>query len=181
MAGAVLFASMDTDEKRATIFPVITDDRCHAAFINRLLIHEFAHTNKCYSWLGGRSYGALGDQLKSFSYSPFNAVGLGFTMAFPILQVAYWMGFDPILIVGMDHEYPGLEDPQKHFYRDDERYASLFEKAPGPYAPAAWRRGADEVLGYCREAFDKAGRRIINLSRPTKCDVFEKEDIAKWT
>jgi hypothetical protein len=95
---------IDTPEKRATVFPLIEDDRCKAAWINRLMIHEFAHTNKCYSWLGGRAYGANDDQLRRFSHNPFFVVGLGYTMAFPMLQIAMYLGFDPVLIVGMDHE-----------------------------------------------------------------------------
>lgn len=169
---------MDTPEKRITIIPTITDNRCKAAFINRLMIHEFAHTNKCYSWLGGRTYGANDNQVRQFSMNPLFAVGLGYTMAFPILQVAYYMGFQTILIVGMDHDYPDTKS--KHFYDDDEKYMRLFEVAPGPYSNAAWRKGADTVLQACRDVFDKAGRRIINLSEPTECAVFERGKLSEW-
>ena len=169
---------LDTAEKRATMLPVLMDDRCEGAFINRLMFFEFQHISKCYSWLGGRAYGAHRHELSSFSMTPFKAVGIGYTMAFPILQVAYWIGWDPILIVGMDHEYPDTKS--KHFYDDDERYASLFEVAPGPYSPKAWRTGADEVLQKARDVFAKAGRRIINLSLPTKCDIFETGKLEDW-
>jgi hypothetical protein len=169
---------LNSDEKRATMLPVIMDERCEAAFINRLMFFEFQHIGKCYSWLGGRAYGATGHELTSFSMAPFRAVGLGFTMAFPILQIAYWIGWDPILIVGMDHEYPDTKS--KHFYDDDERYAALFEVAPGPYSNEAWRAGADRVLQKCRDEYDKAGRRIINLSEPTKCDIFERGRLEDW-
>lgn len=169
---------LDTPEKRATILPLIMDDRCRAAWINRLLIYEFSHTNKCYSWLGGRTYGASDKQLRQFSKKPYAVVGLGYTMAFPILQVAMWLGFETILIVGMDHDYP--EGKQKHFYADDERYAALFEVAPGPYTADAWRRGADDVLRTCKAEFDQAGRRIVNLSEPTKCDIFERGKLEDW-
>jgi hypothetical protein len=168
---------LDTPEKRATILPTIMDDRCKAAFMNRLLIHEFAHTNKCYSWLGGKVYNASDDQLRSFSLNPLYVVGLGYTMAFPMLQVAYYMGFETILIVGMDHDYP--DTSAKHFYNDED--APLFETAPGPYSVEAWRRGADTVLAKCRDVYAKAGRRIVNLSTPTKCDLFETGKLEEWS
>jgi hypothetical protein len=169
---------MDTPEKRMTILPTIMDDRCKAAFINRLLIHEFAHTNKCYSWLGGRTYGATEEQIRQFSHNPMMAVGLGYTMAFPMLQVAFYMGFETVLIVGMDHEYPDTK--HKHFYDDDQGYIRLFETAPGPYTTQAWKRGADTVLQRCRDEYDKAKRMIVNLSEPTKCDIFEKGSWKDW-
>jgi hypothetical protein len=171
---------LETKDKRETILPTIADDRCKAGFINRLVIHEFAHTNKCYSWLGGQTYGASGDQLRTFSHKPWFVVGLGFTMAYPMLQIALYMGFDTMLIVGMDHEYPSPEDKHKHFYDDDEGYAGLFEVAPGVYSPQAWRRWADELMAKCQAEFEKAGKRIVNLSEPTKCDAFEKGKREDW-
>jgi len=172
---------LDTPQKRGTILPVILDDRCKAAWMNRLMIHEFAFTNKCYSWLGGKVYGVTGDALRTWSKRPWFSVGLGYTMAYPILQVAFYLGFQTILIVGMDHEYPKDEkDKHRHFYKDDERYAVLFEQAPGPYTVEAWKNGADKVLAVAKTEFEKAGRKIINLSEPTKCEVFEKGKLEDW-
>lgn len=171
---------LDTPEKRATILPVILDDRCEAAWINRLMIHEFAFTNKCYTWMGGKAYGVSGDRLKTWSKTPYFSVGIGYTMVYPILQMALWLGFDPILIVGMDHKYPPSEDKQKHFYKDDEGYASLFEVAPGPYTSAAWRRNTDGILAIAKAEFDKAKKRIVNLSNPTECTIFETGRLEDW-
>jgi hypothetical protein len=56
----------------------------------------------------------------------------------------------------------------------------LFEVAPGPYSGQAWRLGADRVLQTCRDEYNKAGRKIINLSEPTKCDIFEKGHVNDW-
>lgn len=167
---------IDTPEKRATFTPMLEHDDLQAAFLNRLFIHEFPYDN-AYSIMGGRMYGM--QETRFFSLDPLNITGLGYTMVYVLLQIAYYMGFQKILLVGLDHHYP--EGPQKHFYSDDD--VPNFEVAPGPlynYDNSEWRKGADVVLSIANEVYNESGREIINLSSPSECPIFRKEELSAW-
>lgn len=168
------FNQLDTPEKRKDIEVFITDARCEVMFINRHWVHEYAYP-KVLSVLGGRAYGAKDSNLRDFSFNPLHYMGIGYSIVYCSLQIAYYMGFTTILLVGMDHTYEGA---QGHFYPDD-KYPE-FEKAPGPYTPKAWQNGANMVFTLANDAYRKNKRRIINLSEPTACEVFERGRIEDW-
>jgi hypothetical protein len=165
---------LDTEEKRATIYPTL--EYCKAAFINRLMIQYFPYDN-VYSIMGGAVYHL--ENPRFFSYDPLFITGLGATMVFVMLQVAFYMGFDPVLIVGLDHKYP--KGTAKHYYDDSE--FPQFEQAPGPVYNDdndVWQPIATQVLQMAQDAYAKHGRTIINLSSPTACPVFRKEALSDW-
>lgn len=171
---------VNSPEKRATLEPMLSDPRLKAAFLNRLLYHEFDHgpnVEKQYSVLGPRFYGGQGEAIRDFSLEPLFMVGLGFTNVYPMLQVAYYMGVQTVYLVGLDHNYP--DTPNKHFYKDGEGHTSHFEIAPGPYTNAAWQRGADRQFEKAKAVYDQAGREIWNLTPGSKCDVFPRKDLSE--
>jgi hypothetical protein len=166
---------LDTPEKRATMLPLVEEPKCQAMFINRIWAHYFHHP-KVYSILSPGPYGHP-EKAYNFSYSPFEEVGLGAPSVYLSLQFAVYMGFTTILIVGMDHDYQG----KKHIYPDDE--FPMFEDAPGPrYGNSSnqWRSEADKVLLKAKEACRELGVRVVNLSEPTACVLFERGDWREW-
>jgi len=165
------FNQFDTEEKRAMVYPML--EYVEAAFLNRYWIHEFPFDN-VHGILSTKPY--TGKASMEFSYDPLHTYGIGWTVTYVALQIAFYMGFDPVLIVGLDHRYP--TGPFKHFYEDGE--ASLWEIGAGPHDPAEWQRGCDRVFAKANHAYRMAGRRIINLSNPTACTVFERGDIGEW-
>lgn len=163
-------------EKRETIYPTIEHPDCWAAFINRLVIHLFPYDN-VYSILGGAFYNIK--ETRFFSLEPLHITGLGATMTFVLLQIAYYMGFDPVLIVGLDHNYP--EGTMRHFY-DDSEFPG-FEQAPGSVYDndnAVWQKHATAMLSLAQEAYIEGNREIINLTSDSKCEVFRKEALSDW-
>jgi hypothetical protein len=169
---------LDTADKRATIYPVIEHMDLRAAFINRLAIQYFRHP-KVWSILSGGPYGQKVEERRAFSLSPLEIVGIGATQLYMSMQIANYMGFKTMLIVGMDHEYP--KGPKKHFYRDDE--VPLFESAPGPRYnddSDTWRQVADMILKNAKLALDSLGVEVVNLSNPTKCTLFTRGRIEEW-
>jgi hypothetical protein len=169
---------VDTPERRETIYPMLEDDRCEAAFINRMWAQEFPYDN-VHSILGGKYYGLEPKQMRGFSMSPLEITGLGFTMTYVLLQIAFYMGFETVLIVGLDHHYP--KTSKKHFY-DDSEFPN-FEVAPGPLyedKPDFWRTGADAVFRVAEEVYYNNGRDIINLTDESRCTVFRKEALSDW-
>jgi hypothetical protein len=167
---------VNAEAKRETIFPTIGHPDCKAAFINRLLIHFFPYDN-VYSIMGGSSYGVKNTGL--FSYDPLNVTGLGATMTYVLLQIAFYMGFETVLVVGLDHSYP--KGSKKHFY-DDKEYPD-FEAAPGPVYGGnneMWQSYATAMFTVAQEVYKEHGRRIINLTDVSKCEVFSREAISSW-
>lgn len=163
-------------DKRETILPMLEHPDCKAAFINRLVAHLFPYDN-IYSVLGGAFYGL--ENTKVFSYEPLHITGIGGSMTFILLQIAFYMGLDPVLVVGLDHNYP--KGSKKHFY-DDSEFPG-FEVAPGPvYGNDGdlWQAVASSMFAIAQEVYLKHGRTIINLTRDSHCEVFRKEALSAW-
>lgn len=173
---------IDTAEKRETFIPTLVHKNCKAAFLNRLYAHLFPF-DEIYSIMGGSFYGfgqsPDAPSTRFFSYDPLHITGLGATMVFVMLQIAYYMGHDPVLIVGLDHHYP--DSTKKHFYDDSD--VPNFESAPGPVYEndtSVWRQHADFMFRLARKHYDDGGREIINLSVQTACEIFRKEALSSW-
>lgn len=90
----------------------------------------------------------------------------GGTVTYIALKIAFFMGFETILIVGCDHE-----KKYGHFYGEH------YDKLP------MWEYMETMRYHYfiAGEVYKNAGRRIINLSPPsTLDDIFERGRIEDW-
>lgn len=88
-------------------------------------------------------------------------------------QVAFTLGFETVLIAGMDLDYIGNG---KHFYRDEE--VPGFNNFPGNYHE--WFSRANESMGAARTEYEKHGRRLLNISTQTKCTTLERMDWGQY-
>jgi hypothetical protein len=163
---------METPEKRALLDPYFEDERVEAMFLNRLMIHHFRH-EKVYSIMSRQGGAVDRTTKKAWSDDPLNFLGIGYTQTYIALQIADYMGFRNILIVGLDHHYP--EGSKKHWYEDSD--FPDFETGYGPYTEAAWKNGCNLVYSLANE---QANGTIINLTPGSACDVFKKENLSKW-
>jgi len=104
-----------------------------------------------------------------FSKNPFKVPACeGWTVTYFNLQLAYYLKWDVVLLVGVDHWAKGN---QSHFV--DNYIQQDFEDSDMN----------DLTLPYYNMAkamFEKAGRTIVNLSKWSALDVFEKQDIGLW-
>ena len=90
------------------------------------------------------------------------------TVIFPCLQLAHFMGFETVLLVGLDHT-----GSETHFHPSYNVWV----------AKRTYRfncEGANKSFQVCRDEYEKSGRRIINLTPGSKCEIFEKQDIKLW-
>ncbi len=123
-----------------------------------------------------------------FSKNIDNFVVLGGTVTYCLFQIAYFMGFKILLLLGVDHNYPvasqiragapfvgGDTDPD-HFICEDGPY---FEKGKTYNAPELER--VAQYYAWADEFFRSEGRRILNLTPGTKLDAFDKDKIENWT
>ncbi len=104
----------------------------------------------------------------------------GFTVTFVAMQIAYWMGFKTVLLVGVDHSYESDGAPNEE---------TIMEEDPNHFSPeyfkgAKWNNPdlekSEQAYRLAKEAFEENDRRIVNLTKGTKLDVFEREELEKW-
>lgn len=116
-----------------------------------------------------------------------NFLVLGGTISYVLLQIAFYMGFRNILLIGIDHSYPGIDTGQCGSFVAGDSDIDHFVCADGkPYFDTGKIFNRPELEGTRRsyaiadELFRKDGRTITNLTPGTKLDVFQKDDIARW-
>jgi hypothetical protein len=118
----------------------------------------------------------------TFSFTPDNWVFEGGTVTYVALQLAYYMGFSTVLLVGLDHryEYAGAPNeeviitaPDTNHFKDN--YFEVGMKFNNP--DLVQSQVAYETA---RDIFKANDRRIINLTPGTDETVFEKGQIEDW-
>jgi len=117
-----------------------------------------------------------------FSMNPAAYIYEGYTVTYVCMQIAYYMGFDNILLVGVDHRFsfdgnPNQEviskgEDQNHFHPD------YFGEGVRWNNPDLER--SEEAYRMAKEVFERDGKRIINLTENTALNVFKKGKIDEW-
>lgn len=113
-----------------------------------------------------------------FSHEPHRQVFGGGTVIYPCLQILYHLGFEEVVLLGLDHDY-GIDpatvgETGRHVAAEGLR-AHFRED----YYEAHGRVHIDlhtmeRAYAIAREQFEADGRRIINASPGTKLEVFDK-------
>ena len=99
----------------------------------------------------------------------------GWTVTHAALQIAYYLGFQEIVIIGMDHrfEYNGQPNETKKLSGDDPNHFS-----PDYFKNSEWDNPdlleSENSYRAAREAFEADGRRIVDATVNGACDIFEK-------
>lgn len=116
-----------------------------------------------------------------FSKQPDTWIYEGHTVTFVCMQIAYYMGFDTVLLVGVDHSftYDGKPNQQmtmsgndpNHFHKD-------YFKGKEWNNPDLER--SNHAYKLARNAYSLVGKRIINLTPGSKETAFEKGNIHDW-
>jgi hypothetical protein len=118
----------------------------------------------------------------TFSMNPRAYIYEGYTVTYVCMQLAYFMGFDTVLLVGVDHRFEYHGSPNEE----------VVSKGPDPnhFHPDYFGKGvkwnnpdlARSELAYrmAQEVFYNDGRKIINLTKGSALEVFEKGNINDW-
>ena len=99
----------------------------------------------------------------------------GYTVTFAALQIAFFMGFEAVVIVGMDHRYSfegAPNEPRELSGPDPNHFDSSY------FSGHTWDNpdlaNSERFYAMARETFEGAGRRIIDCTVDGACTVFEK-------
>lgn len=117
-----------------------------------------------------------------FSMNPRAYVYEGYTVTYVCMQLAYFMGFDTVLLVGVDHRFSFQGSP------NEERVAEGPD--PNHFHPEYFSNGthwnnpdlerSEESYRMAKDVFDRDGKRIINLTDGSALDIFEKGEVENW-
>jgi hypothetical protein len=106
-------------------------------------------------------------------------ISSGGTVTFVALQLAYFMGFETVILIGLDHSFVEKGVPNKtevrHSERDDSHcHPDYFPKGIKWQLPDLYR--SELAYALARQAFERDGRRIVDATPGGKCGVFPKSD-----
>lgn len=116
-----------------------------------------------------------------FSLAPNLWINEGYTVTYVALQLAYAMGFQTVLLVGVDHRYNFTGKPnQKQLLTgaDENHFSGAY------FSGQEWQTpdllNSERYYSVAREVYEKAGRRIINLGPDSALNVFERGELKDW-
>lgn len=101
----------------------------------------------------------------------------GGTVTFATLQIAHYMGFHDVVIIGMDHRYSFTGKPNQSVRMEgpDPNHFS-----PSYFQGKVWDnpdlQRSEESYALARDIFAASGRRIRDATLDGACTVFEKAD-----
>lgn len=113
------------------------------------------------------------------------AVVMGGTVTYANLQIAKYMGFKTVLLVGVDHNYPTFEGvPQGVLFqqeggKDEAHFHPDYFKEGDFYAAPALV-GSEEYYKQARVVFEGEDGKIVNLTPETQETAFEKGEYDDW-
>jgi hypothetical protein len=113
----------------------------------------------------------------AFSYDLIAGMYEGWTVTFVNLQIAYWMGFTRVLLVGLDHRYE-VDKPLERHSRLRGGDPNHFD--PNYFRDAEWDhpnlQKSAEAYQLALAAYSNDGREIINVSTESDLIVFPRRD-----
>lgn len=140
----------------------------------------------CYKYKGSIAdwnYGAPAIMNESLASG---ILAYGYTVLVDQIQIAYAMGFKSVYLVGVDFSFSGgMKTSEKcasgevlisngelnHFHKDYRK--------PGEKWTVPKMEEQRHAFAFCRAAFERDGRKLINASKKSELDVLEKIEFDK--
>lgn len=143
---------------------------------------------RCTKFISTRGADLLPEDAQTFHIQTIGLDGLfypditqgvreGHTVTHAALQIAYYMGFAEVVIIGMDHHFPESGQPNAALRMagdDPNHFSPEYFKNKDWDAPNL--EGSETSYRAARAAFEAAGRKILDATVDGRCDIFEKAD-----
>lgn len=116
---------------------------------------------------------------EEFQTDATKGFGSGVTVTYAALQMAYYMGADPVIVVGVDHNFDkvgGYATYEKRVGDDVNHFDPNYFK-DGTVWGLPNLDASEEVYAKSRQAFEADGRKIYDATIGGKLQVFEKISI----
>jgi len=125
--------------------------------------------------------------VRGFSVSIDNFVVIGGTVSYVLLQLAFYMRFHTMLLVGMDHHYPKSSKYGRVRFTAKGNDPDHFKTVDGkPYFEEGKVYNPPELEGVemyyliAKDLFQQQGCRVLNLTPGSKLNVFDKDKLENW-
>lgn len=117
---------------------------------------------------------------RAFSTNAINGFGSSATVTYIALQMAYWMGANPIVLLGVDHNF-NYTGPKATYQKREGPDTNHFDPnyfGSGGYWGTPDLDQSERDYREARRALENDGRRVFDATIGGKLDVFEKIDIS---
>jgi tetratricopeptide (TPR) repeat protein len=118
---------------------------------------------------------------EAFSKSPDVGLNEGSTVTYVAMQLAYYMGFSEVILIGVDH----------HFVTQGTPYEAVVSGGndPNHFDPNYFGKGlkwqlpdldaSEKSYQVAKKVFEESGRKIIDATVNGRCQTFPKQDYKK--
>ncbi|EKD34390.1 MAG: hypothetical protein ACD_75C02363G0002, partial [uncultured bacterium] len=117
-----------------------------------------------------------------FSRDPREGLCEGWTVTFFAMQLAYFMGFSEVILIGVDHHFVTQGDPNKEVVSEgadpNHFHPDYFGKGVRWHLPDLER--SEGSYRMAKEVFEAEGRRIIDATVDGKLTIFPKADYREF-
>ena len=102
----------------------------------------------------------------------------GNTVTYAALQIAFYMGFSKIIIVGMDHNfyYEGGANQENLLLGADRNHFD-----PSYFGNMLWQnpdlRASEDAYKCAKDTYEENGRQIVDSTIDGKCNIFSKQSL----
>jgi hypothetical protein len=113
-----------------------------------------------------------------FSYNPVDYIYEGYTVTFVSLQLAFFMGFQKVYLVGVDHKYDYMGVPneaQVWIGPDPNHFDPTYFEGHQWHTPDLER--SREAYFMAKKAFEGVGRSVVNCTPNSQLDAFPFEEL----
>lgn len=118
----------------------------------------------------------------TFAKDPYAGMHEGWTVTFVAMQLAFFMGFSEVVLIGVDHHFVTPGDPNKEVVSqgDDPNHfhPDYFGKGMRWHLPDLER--SEHSYHMAKEAFESSGRRIVDATLDGKLTIFPKVDYREY-
>ena len=112
-----------------------------------------------------------------FSKRPDKFIGSGHTVTFIALQLALWMGFSEIYLIGMDHNFTHVVNSDGVVITNEGVEDHCYEDNPNVHINPQYREGVEYAYRLARAEAESRGIHIYNATRGGSLEVFERVDL----
>lgn len=124
-----------------------------------------------------------------FSFDPQIYVNEGGTVTYVCLQLAYWLGYKRVFLLGVDHKYnyQGVPNEEIMWTGTDTNHFVPNYMMPGEKWNCPDLGASERYYQIAKEVFERNGGEIINLTEGSALEVFRKmsmnefyQDVMQW-
>ncbi len=151
--------------------------------LNEVIIHDINESLLTCSWnIYGDLFGKYFPVPMRFSKNADRVVYLGGTVLFVCLQLAYWLGFQKVILLGVDHNF-GLERSSLVYggtrlkIEEEDKFHFSEKYLPKGANPHCDMLATERAFKLALEAFQTSKREIVNATYGTSLDVIPKIEI----